>query len=183
MPVIQPRICWFSSWICFPTLPQRFLHNPFQWWPSENQPFQSPISSCWGPRMPGSPALRWPRVQGGEGSAEHRPFRGDPSSLHGAAGGGSQVRGSHPTTVYTWCPSLIMSLAGESYTAHTASQPFITMLIFILNINQAIIYVFYVLCIYSGIFNCRQKVTYSLFILNKASIAIWKADIWAFCQH
>lgn len=51
-------------------------------------------------------------------------------------------------------------------------QPFITMLIFILNINQAIIYVFYVLCIYSRIFNCRQKVTYSLFILNKASVAI-----------
>lgn len=53
-------------------------------------------------------------------------------------------------------------------------QPFITMLIFTLNINQAIIYVFYVLCIYSRIFNCRQKVTYSLFILNKASMAIWK---------
>ena len=48
------------------------------------------------------------------------------------------------------------------------------MLIFILNINQAIIYGFYVLCIYSRIFNCRQKVTYSLFILNKASMAIWK---------
>lgn len=51
-------------------------------------------------------------------------------------------------------------------------QPFITMLIFSLNINQAIIYVFYVLCIYSGIFNCRQKVTYSLFIPNKASMVI-----------
>ena len=120
MPVIQPRICWFSSWICFPTLPQCFLYNPFQWWPSGNQPFQSPIPSCWGPWTPGSPALHRPRVQDGEGSAEHRPFRGDPSSLRGAAGGGSQVRGSHPTTVYTWRSSLITSLAGESYAAHTA---------------------------------------------------------------
>lgn len=53
-------------------------------------------------------------------------------------------------------------------------QPLITMLIFTLNINQAFVYVFYVLCVYSRIFNCRQKVTYSLFIPNKACMAIWK---------
>lgn len=66
--------------------------------------------------------------------------------------------------------NVIISIVILLHTKHF--QPFIIMLIFILNINQAIIYVFYVLCIYSRIFNCRQKVTYSLFILNKASMAI-----------
>jgi hypothetical protein len=79
----------------------------------------------------------------------------------------------HPDTICTRTLLIDDAIIKRGILLHTQhSQPFITMLIFILNINQAIIYVSHVLCIYSRIFNCRQKVTYSLFIQNKASVAI-----------
>ena len=77
-----------------------FLIKSLPTWPSGNQP------------SPG-------RVLGGEGYAGPRPFHGDLCSLHGDAEGGSQVSVAL-ATAYTWHSSWIMSLAGESYAAHTA---------------------------------------------------------------
>lgn len=84
----------------------------------------------------------------------------------------SQVSGCPPAVPPRAAPPDNVTISRVILLRTQHFQQFITMLILILNINQAIIYVFYVLCFYSRIFNCRQKVTYSLFILNKARMVI-----------